>query len=155
MRSTRHPPSHSVLDKRASNWLEADTQYFPEIAVIVGPSAEIERHVDHGCFAKRRPIEQILARGDENPAGAADPFGDVGIVLDQARDLAALGRGLGDNGLEIYIAVGDMHGENAVRLQMPPIKREGLAREQVNGNGVADEGIDRKYVEVLRHLGFK
>src|SRR5436309_12424315 len=42
-----------------------------------------------------------------------------------------------------------MHRQNAVRLELAKIERHGLACEQVNGNGGAEESIDKNEIVAL------
>jgi hypothetical protein len=42
--------------------------------------------------------------------------------------------------------------DGAVRLDVPEVKLQGLAREQMDRNAIAGEGVDYQHVEVLRWL---
>src|SRR5206468_885808 len=53
-------------------------------------------------------------------------------------------------GNEVEVAVGDMHGEDSARLQMPQIGFKGLHREQVHRDRVTGKGVERENVEILR-----
>ena len=73
----------------------------------------------------------------------------VAFEIDQADVLAEVVGGSLDHGLQVEEAVGDMHREHAVRLQMPEILFEGLAGQQVDRDRVAGEGIDDEHIELL------
>ena len=65
-----------------------------------------------------------------------------------------VGGGL-DHGAQVEEAVGDVHREHAVRLQVAEIEFEGLPGQQVDGHRVAGEGVDDQHVELLRFLAFE
>ena len=48
-----------------------------------------------------------------------------------------------------------MHGENALGLEVAQVHADGLGGEQVHGNRVARESVQREHVEVLRRLAFE
>ena len=51
--------------------------------------------------------------------------------------------------------IGDVKGEDAARCEMPLVESDGLGGEQMQGNGVAGEGIDHQHIEFLWGVGGK
>src|SRR5438445_8921827 len=48
-----------------------------------------------------------------------------------------------------------MDGQNSGRLEVPEIELERLGGEEMDGNRIAREGVDRQYVEILNRLALE
>ncbi len=60
-----------------------------------------------------------------------------------------------ERGLQIDEPVADVEQEHAVRPQMPAIDGDRLAREKMQRDGVAGEGVDHEHAEGVRLLSFE
>ena len=97
-----------------------------------------------------RHVPQGLARpGEHGPGRAGGAVGGWRFVRpDHSFEPRVLGE-IGHHRLQGEIAVREMEREEAAHLEHVEIETQGLAREQVHGDGVGAEGIDHDQIVVL------
>jgi len=121
--------------------------------VVVGPGADAGLQVGvEGVGDQVGLLEKGGVVGDQHPGGGIA----AGSLFSQGMNVAGLHSGGGgenrDGRFEIDVAVGDVEGEDSARREMAAVELEGFAGEQVDGDGVAREGVDDEHVEVLRRF---
>ena len=94
-----------------------------------------------------------MVLGEHHEVGAVEQLFFV-VAGHDARDSQAvfLGHRVDDRH-EVDVAVGDVDDDHAVGLQVLQVDLEGFVGEQVDGRGVAVEGVEGQDVEVLRIAG--
>src|SRR6185437_15407613 len=102
-----------------------------------------------------RQIEKARPRGYQDPIGIGFLVHLGAIIGEQHGWLAVLGGGERNDRGERKIPVRDMDGENAVRLEMPPVEGESFASEKMHRDGVAREGVESEKVESLGRLALE
>lgn len=135
-----------VLGRRAA----ASAQRAQEVAVVVAPQP---------AGGQRRAVQGVVERGHGEQRLVPGQEGPHARELQLARGRRGGGRegqpaiaskGLG-HGPQLQEAVGQVQGQETVRIaQVAQVHLEGLARQQVDGDGVAVEGVDGQQVEVPR-----
>src|SRR5207249_11429247 len=79
----------------------------------------------------------------------------AGVVVDQDRmHTVRIGKLL-DDWNQVEVTIGDVKGDDSVRLDMLAIDRKRFRSEQVYRYGIAGKCVDRQHVEGLRRVAFE
>jgi hypothetical protein len=130
-------------------------QHLEEVVEVVRPDAPVATCTDIGAGFQEPRIGQphgILR--DQHPARRVGER-QLAVVADPQRVQVELVGDAFDHGHEVEIAIGHVERNHAVGLHVLEVDLDCFARDEVHGNRVAREGVDREHVEVLRRLALE
>ena len=101
-------------------------------------------------------LEQDLIAGHDDPVRTVEACFLVGrvVVIDRDGGEADLVGDAVDHRVEVEVAVRDVHGDGAVRLEVALVVVEGLEGQEVHRDGVAAEGVQHDDVVLLVRFAF-
>ena len=124
-----------------------------EAAVRIGPESYTgARGGCLSCFLNAGKSCKHATIGKQNPSGQEDLVLVVIRVGYEDGVFSKVLRGGSHDGLQIQMAIGDVHGQNTVRPQVTKIKLKSLNRKEMNRNRVAREGVYGQQIKLLRRL---
>src|SRR5947207_6589242 len=130
-------------------------QYLYEVVEVVGPQPPMGVFLDGcRCLGDSWKVENRTVACKQYPiAGAGERAVSV-IANPHGAKSMRLGDRFDDR-YEVEEAIGDMKGDHAARFHVFQVDADRLRRDEVNGDRIAREGIDREHVEALGRLPFE
>ena len=109
----------------------------------------------HRTISAHFQFEKVPVLRQQHPVRRTDLPAGAGVILDVQGFESGFGGQTTHDGEQVHEAVGHVHRQDPVLVQMGEIDLQALPSQEMDGDGVAAEGVDGQHVEALRLTQFK